>query len=190
MNHLLFLLAITLLQSSGRANPMEIQKHAQDSVVYVQKSIEFIKKVKGKELQDSKFILIDKPFAFEYFDCLTQLLADSLTFSNAELDFIRQKKYPTITGWNRAFFSAITLVSSHAIDSIFKKKSGGWNSFYKNFGGGFSRFSMPIFLRNDTYCIFYSDYSCGWLCGNGQLVLYKMNNGNWEEVRSYCNWIS
>ncbi|MBI2272369.1 MAG: hypothetical protein HYU70_01125 [Bacteroidetes bacterium] len=190
MNHLVFLLAITLLNSFGQTHPVEIQKHTQDSIVYVQKSIEFIKKVKGKELADSRFILVDKPFAFNYFNCLEKLLADSITFSSAELDLIRQKKYPSVTRWSGSFFPAITLISGDTIDSIFKKKTDGWNYFYKNIGGGFGRFSMPIFLRNDTYCIFYADQSCGWLCGEGQLVLYKMNNGKWEEIRSYCSWIS
>lgn len=190
MNHVLFILVITLFHSFGQSIPSKSQKHTQDSIVYIQKSIEFIKKVKGKELQDSKFVLIDKPFTFTYFDCLTQLLADSVTFSSAELNLIRQKKYPSVTRWNESFFPAIKVVSGNTIDSIFKKKADGWNYFNEHFGIGFSRFSMPIFLRNDTYCIFYADYSCGWLCGSGQLVLYKMNNDNWEEIRSYCNWIS
>jgi len=190
MNRLLFLLLITVLISCSQISSIEVKRHHQDSNNYVQRSIEFIKKVKGKELQDSRFILVDKPFAFKYFDCLTQLLADSSTFSREELNFIRQKKYPSVTRWDKSFFPGIKLVSGDTIDSIFQNKSDGWNYFNKHFGGGFSSFSMPIFLRNYTYCIFYSDHSCGWLCGGGQLLLYKMKDGNWVEIGGYCNWIS
>jgi len=137
MKHLLFLLVITSLHSSGQTNAIEIQKNNQDSIKYVLKSIEFIKKVKGKELQDSTFILVDKPFAFKYFDCLSQLLADSLTFSKEELNFIQQKHYPSVTRWNKSFFPAIKFVSDDTIDSIFTKHSDGWNYFNKIFGDSF-----------------------------------------------------
>ena len=93
------------------------KEHIQDSIVYIQKSIEFIRQVKEQELNDTTFKLSDKPFSF-------------------------------------------------------------------------NTFSLPIFLRNYSYCIFYSDNHCGWLCGGGRLTLYKKINNRWQELKSYCNWIS
>ena len=179
-----------LLNACSHADLMAIQKHKQDSISYVQKSIAFIKKVKGKKLQDSAFILVDKPFAFQYFDCLTYLLADSTTFSKEELHFIREKKYPSVAKWDPSFFPAIKIMNSDTLTSIFKRGAGGWTYYYNYYGSSFHSFSMPIFLRNDNYCIFYDDYDCGLLCGKGQLVLYKLIDGQWVELKRFCDWIS
>ena len=190
MKRFLFLFFITSLHSIGQTNLIDIKKSNQDSIKSLLKSIEFIKQVKGKELQDSNFILVDKPFELNSFYCLSQLLSDSSTFSKAELSFIQQKYYPSIIRWNKSFFSTIKLVSSETIDSIFKNQSAGWNYFYKKFGQSFNHFSIPIFLRNYTYCIFYYDVDCGFECGDGHMYLYKLMNGNWIKIATYCNWIS
>ena len=160
MNYIISILISSFFITSCHTNMMAIQRHKQDSISYVQKSIAFIKKVKGKALQDSTFILVDKPFSFQYFDCLTSLLDDSSTFSKEELNFIQKKQYPSVSKWEPLLFPAIRIVSSDTIASIFKRKFDGWAYFYKHFGNSFHSFSMPIFLRNDTYCIFYDDIDC------------------------------
>jgi hypothetical protein len=164
-------------------------KIKQDSVAYIQKCIDFIKQVKQPELSDINFILSDKPFSFDYFDCIQELLTDTF-YTKDELKFIKDKKYLTLSKWTKAFFGNTKIVSSDTIKAIFKDNSKWWLYFNKNIGRSFSTFSVPIFLRNDTYCLFYSDNSCGGLCGRGRLTLYKREYNKWTEVKSYCDWIS
>lgn len=162
----------------------------QDSVVYIRKCIAFIQEIQPQELSDTNFILSDKPFLFEYFDCMENVLADAVTFTKEELSYIKDKKYPSLKKWTEGLLGKIKLVSSDSINAIFRDNKKEWRYFYKNFGASFNNFSVPIFLRNDTYCLFYSDNHCGGLCGGGSLVLYKKENNRWTKVHSYCDWIS
>lgn len=188
---LLLLLSISLF-SCGQTNSTGKSKQnvEKDSIVYLQKCIEFIKQVEQKKLSDTNFILADKPFSFEYFDCIKELLADSTTYTNDELIFIKSRINPSLAKWTKELFPNIKIVSSDTIDSIFKDNSKWWEYYYEHIGRSFNSFSFPIFLRNDTYCLFYSDHHCGGLCGGGRLTLYKKENNKWTEVKSYCNWIS
>jgi hypothetical protein len=162
----------------------------QDSIAYLQKCVEFIKQLSQQEIYDTNFILADKPFSFEYFECIEELLADTGLYTKEELSFIKGKKFPSISKWAEELFRNVKLVSNDTIEAIFKDRSKGWAYYYKHFGHGFSTFSVPIFLRNDSYCLFYSDYHCGGLCGRGTLTLYRKENNKWVGVKSYCNWIS
>lgn len=38
----------------------------------------------------------------------------------------------------------------------------------------------PIFLRDNTICFAYYEYKCGFLCGHGELVILKKENGEWQ----------
>ena len=160
----------------------------QDSIVYVKKCIAFIKEIMPQELSDTTFILADKPFSFEYFECIEELLSDTTSYTKEELSFIKEKQYPSLTKWTKEFFRNTRLVSSDTINAIFKDNSKWWTYFNKHIGRAFNTFS--IFLRNDTYCLFYSDHSCGGLCGSGRLTLYKKENNKWTKVKSYCDWVS
>lgn len=187
---LLLPLSISLLygQNNSKSNPDVTIK--QDSVDYILKSIAFIKQVKQQELSNTNFILSDKPFLFEYFDCIGDLLTDTTFYTKNELAFIKDKKYPLIKYWTKEYFRNTILVSDDTITAIFKDNSKGWAYFYKIIGRNFNTFSVPIFLRDDTYCLFYSDHHCGGLCGGGQLTLYKKEKEKWVKVKTYCSWIS
>lgn len=126
-------------------NLVDKQKRNQDSIEYTQKSVEFIKQVKGQELMNSEFILADKPFAFKYFDCLKELLIDTVIYSKEELTFIEQKKYPSISYWTKIFFPNTKLVSSDTVDLIFEDRSKGWLYFYKKIGHSLIVFLFPFF---------------------------------------------
>jgi hypothetical protein len=190
-----FPLLVSLL-SCGQNNLNEklsltrAKEHIQDSIADIQKSIEFIRQVKKRELNDTTFILSDKPFTFEYFECMEELLNDTSTYSQKEMAYIKQKKYLSLSKWTNECFPKIKLIRSEIIDSLFKNRLEGWSFFHNKIGHSFNIFSLPIFLRNYSYCIFYSDNHCGWLCGGGRLTLYKKINNKWEEFKSYCDWIS
>lgn len=161
-----------------------------DSIEFVKKCVAFIKEVKPQEVADINFLLSDKPFSFEYFDCISDLLTDTTTYTKEELLFIKDKEYPLLTKWTKESFGNTKLVSSDTINAIFKDNSKWWTYFNKHIGRSFYTFSVPIFLRNDSYCLFYSDHHCGGLCGGGNLTLYKKQNNKWTVVKTYCDWIS
>lgn len=193
MIKLILLLCVSVSVSSyGQLNQQTNIKLTglQDSTIYIKKCIAFIKEIKNEQLADTNFILVNNPFSFEYNNCISTLLMDSSTFSNDELTFIKDKQYPTLTKWTKELFTTIKIISQDTLNSIFKDNSKGWNLFHKNIGQSFYSFSIPIFLRNDTYCLFYTDNHCGGECGDGRLILYKKERNKWTEVKSYCNWIS
>ncbi len=177
--------------SQNKSNTTSLNR--QDSIVFVQKCISFIKQIKNQELSDTNFILLDKPFnltKFDLFNCTEQLLSDTSFFTKSELSLIKEKQFPTISKWTVKMFSNIRIISNDTINNIFKDRSKWWTYFYKNYGRSFKTFSVPFFFRNDTYCLFYSDNSCGGLCGEGRLILYQKVNNKWIEIKSYCNWVS
>jgi len=48
----------------------------------------------------------------------------------------------------------------------------------------------PLFIRNGRYCIFYYDYCCGGLCGEGHLVIYKREGNEWKRWWGLYGWVS
>jgi hypothetical protein len=161
-----------------------------DSLTYLQKSIAFIKAIHKNNGESLDTILSDLPADPDKFECMDAVLKDTNTFSREEIAFIKEKRYSVISRWDRTLFPEYHLLSGDTLQVMFEKKGGGWHAFYKKFGSGFHTFSEPIFLRKDTLCLFYHDYSCGYLCGTGHLVLYQKKDRKWEILKEYCDWIS
>ena len=75
--------------------------------------------------------------------------------------------------------------------AVFKEKNNkGWPYMYKKGIRSFHRFSVPVFIKGGDYCIFYSDESCGNLCGSGELAIYKKEHGKWKLWGIISSWIS
>jgi len=162
-----------------------------DSIQYFNEVVQFIKQVKQQQLKDSSFILEDEPSSLDYFDCLQDVIHDTITYSENEIRLIKQQsKHPHIKVWTNSLIPNIKIASADTIRNIFKDDTKGWQYFYTHIGRGVSGFSSPIFLRHFNYCLFYSDNSCGGLCGEGHLTLYKKEKDKWVEIKSYCNWVS
>ncbi|RYY07184.1 MAG: hypothetical protein EOP43_04020 [Sphingobacteriaceae bacterium] len=51
-------------------------------------------------------------------------------------------------------------------------------------------FSKPIFIRNDSICIVYNQYTCGIECGQGTINIYRKVNNKWMEWIFLIQWIS
>ena len=197
MKLLLFLtIIICSLISCGRSHQKNTSDTPQQEVKvadneYLRQTLLFLNDVKQKELNDRDFVLADKPFGFEYFDCLQPLLKDTAHLTASERAFIiEQSKKRLIDFWKTSFFPKISIIDNDTIQSIFQDQAKGWEYFYKHYGQSFSSFSAPIFLRDYKFCIFYSDRSCGNKCGTGQLKLYQKEDGKWKQVETYCDWIS
>jgi len=161
-----------------------------DSVEYVKKIISFIKEVRSRDLADTGFVLSDEPSSLEGLGCIADIREDTAAFTKEELIIIEKRKNPTIKKWSREVFENVRFVNSDTINAILEDTSRGLPFFRSNIGRGFSTFSVPIFLRNDTYCLFYSDHYDAPLAGGGGLGLYRKENGKWKIVKYYCFWIS
>ncbi len=85
--------------------------------------------------------------------------------------------------WKTSDFPGVRLLSRDTVDAVFKVFARHWTYFRAYIGNDFNEFSMPIFLRNDTYCLFYTANYCGGLCGGGNLILYKKQGNGWKIVK-------
>jgi hypothetical protein len=193
--HILLLSALTLLfnyeqDKQPSQTGTSIVASQPVSAEYIRKAIAFIKQVKSSELTNSKFILVSDAVSLNSNDCLQNALADKQFYSSSEKQLIENRAASWQYQWKKTDFSVSKLVKQDTINLIFKTHSKRWDYFNKYVGRDFNEFSLPIFIRNDTYCLFYSANYCGNLCGGGSLVLYKKEKGNWIPVKSYCDWES
>ncbi len=72
------------------------------------------------------------------------------------------------------------------------KKHDGWQVFYAKYPGasGILGFSRVGFNQKHDRALFYSQISCGWLCGTGHYHLLKKESGKWTLVTNSMLWIS
>jgi hypothetical protein len=83
------------------------------------------------------------------------------------------------------------LLDPDTVRSIFKGGLAGWANFHKRTTvPGFYTFSRPIFLRNKKVAIFYSNYSCGYFCGDRELTAFKKITGRWTKWIVLKSWVT
>ncbi|MEE1945649.1 hypothetical protein VRU48_11075 [Pedobacter sp. KR3-3] len=186
--HYFWAVMLAGLLLTGCSTPKErAEKNlATANAAYLKQATDFIRAVAPKD----DYILNDRPDSGAGFNCLDGLKEDSL-LTKAELDYvIQQSTQPPIKKWTTDLIPNTKLISADTISQIFNDRKKGWDYFYKKIGRSVSSYSAPIFLRNNTYCLFYNSNGCGWLCGTGRLSLYKKEGKQWKIVKTYCNWIS
>lgn len=174
-----------------------MQLRQQESVEYIRRSVDFIRQIKqlrqveSRESTELKFILSDVAVSLNSNNCLQQVLADKLFYSEAELTFIEGHAASRYQ-WQKTDFPSVKFVKEDTIKAVFRKAfaSDRWGYFHEHIGRDFNEFSMPVFIRNNTFCLFYSANYCGDLCAEGSLRLYKKEGAHWKLVKSYCDWIS
>ena len=165
-------------------------KSKKDSSNFLQKCAKFIKQTEQNKLSMSSFLLIDKPLSVDNLYCINEIIHDTTTYTSDDLKLIKSQLTNISIKWTKELFTGIKIISNDTLKSIFNNPLKDWKYFFKYFGKGFIKLSVPIFFRNDNYCLFYSDYSCGSLCGQGSLTLYKREKGKWKYIKSYCGWVS
>jgi hypothetical protein len=185
---ILFLIAIVQISCTQPGDPSVQKKIKQDSIAYFHKAIDFINQVALKGHQDSTFKLCDRVPTLASECRLEEIICDTATFTASEIEFIKCKDSSNLPNWNKNQFPNIKIIPWELISAA-AKKNNGWSSLSTEIGR-FHTFSYPVFLRNFTYCLFYSSVYCGFLCGEGSLVLYKYEGGKWREVKTYCHWVS
>lgn len=124
-------------------------------------------------------------------DNLPEILLDSLSFSNQELEYIYNEVIRSNNKhWAVDLISKGEYIPRKEIDRIFKIKSKGWDYFHKKYGPGLYSFSKPVFIKNGTVCFFYLSYNCGSFCSSGSFDIYIKQDGDWIFFNSLYSWIS
>ncbi|HEY9005910.1 MAG TPA: hypothetical protein VIM75_07240 [Ohtaekwangia sp.] len=88
------------------------------------------------------------------------------------------------------FYIDREIVSSDTIDALLQNPEKGWPYFRKKYREGYYTVSKPIFFRENTLCLFSYSYSCGMLCGGGNISIYKKTLFGWRSYISFYDWIS
>ncbi|WP_256005828.1 MULTISPECIES: hypothetical protein [Pedobacter] len=92
--------------------------------------------------------------------------------------------------WKDRLLPGARLLHTDTVQYYLKDRALGWQRMYDRGISGFYTFSNPIFLRNETLCIFQYDFSCGSLCGDGTIMIYRKENGLWKPYINLANWVS
>ncbi|GAB2975056.1 hypothetical protein GCM10027049_06920 [Mucilaginibacter puniceus] len=118
-----------------------------------------------------------------------KITAEERAYINAEIE--KMQKHT----WQERLVLDAQLITADSVKKVFDKSKtdkmfDGWTYFSNKGVDRIYNFSVPIFFRNDTYCLFYCGYGCGWLCGSGTVTVYKKVNGKWEPFSTLASWIS
>lgn len=105
--------------------------------------------------------------------CL-QFIPEKKLLTRQEKEFLKTLvSRSLIKSWSTDMVEKATLINADTVDAMFKDKLYGWANFNKRYGESFYSFSGPFFFRNNTRCLFYSDYSRGWRCDSGAACLVQ-----------------
>ncbi|MNY21558.1 hypothetical protein D3C86_1551150 [compost metagenome] len=129
--------------------------------------------------------------AFSHDTLINNQSQPMLVLSKAEKNLIHSE----IDKLNQKFVNKELLKKSHFIpngklDLILKDPISGWSGFNKKYGKGYYSFSKPIFIRDSSICIFFSNFTCGMLCAQGELSVYKKSGGQWVKWFTLSDFIS
>ncbi|MGA8144499.1 MAG: hypothetical protein WB987_11470 [Candidatus Acidiferrales bacterium] len=85
-----------------------------------------------------------------------------------------------------------TFISKEFTEKNFRDIRNGWARFYKEHpnASGFSDFSAVGYSGDDQEALVYFGHHCGGLCGTGNLVLLRKENGTWVVKNRLTLWIS
>lgn len=122
---------------------------------------------------------------------IERILSDSLVITAEERLYINtQIGKMKDSVWGNNDFLSFRLITTDTVNAILADRKRGWTEMYKRGINRFYVFSVPIFIRNDTYCFFYYGYSCGWRCGQGRFAIYRKEKGKWMPFVVLSEWIS
>ncbi len=95
------------------------------------------------------------------------------------------------TRWDSSLFKYGKLISKDEVKAIFTdRKQQGWQYFKQHYGTELHEFSSPIFIRDNTLCVFYSGHSCDYECGEGALAIFKKEKEDWVLWMTLYVWMS
>lgn len=107
--------------------------------------------------------------------------SDTLVLSAEELKYAKRTiKEMDEKIWDRKLFGRWEELDADELLKMTRSR-WGWEKYYKKYSTGYYSFSKPIFLRDNSICIFYIGYSCGEFCHEADLSVYKTENGKWKK---------
>ena len=125
-----------------------------------------------------------------------QILADSITITSKEKAYINAEiENMGKHIWRQGLVMDAQLITIDSVKNVFDRRKtdrmfDGWTYFRNKGVDRIYSFTLPIFFRNDNYCLFYYDYGCGSLCGEGQVAIYKKVKGKWVKWSVLSSWVS
>jgi hypothetical protein len=190
---ILLLITSMLITELSQAQSNESTKTFIRSVVHEEGKILYVDSISNNtinEMQEalnkdtiSNVIITDKRGKRIVFD-----------FTKKEREYINSElKKMRNYAWSEGLLKNSILLRQDTIGHIFSMKAmlfDKWGYFKSHYGQGFHYFSKPIFLRNNTVCIFYEDYNCGWTCGDGSLNIYVKKGDKWIVKYILYTWDS
>jgi hypothetical protein len=160
---------------------------------YLLNARQFISYYMSTKVRDS-INLSDLAGGHFFRSCEKSLLGDTAFLSEAEKKEIASElDHPLIQRWTTELVGAkIRLINDDTARAIFKDPHlvKDWRVFNAKYGKDLWRFSAPIFVRNNTICIFYSEQVCGNNCGSGEISLYEKDGDSWKLITTFCDWMS
>jgi hypothetical protein len=177
---------------SGKQDTAGPLQETKDFIAYIAHAISFIKQLDSSNLFLNKAVLVDAPVKIDSFNGLKEIVNDTVEFSKAEIALICKEVNPCfLQKWTQTLLPDKKIIKDDTFRKIFTDAHEGYDYLLKHFNTiATCCFSAPVFLRNYTYCICFWGYSCGMLCGEGKLILYKKIKGQWKEVKCYDGWVS
>ena len=76
------------------------------------------------------------------------------------------------------------LLNLDSLRTLIGPRGLGWPDYKKKYSSGYFTFSKPIFLRNDTICIFY----CSFSSGGAELSVFENYSGQWIRLSRIADW--
>lgn len=171
-----------------RSKNLVVYKFKEDSVIYVDSMGTKTRMLRSK----AQPMLLNEMHKGFTRSRLISIVDDSLMLSDSQIAYtLGQFEKANNSKWSKTLIEGAKQITKDTINNVFKdRRINGWAVMYKRGINSFYSFSTPVFIRNDTYCIFYSDNSCGSLCGSGKLAVYKKENGKWTYWGDISSWIS
>lgn len=179
-----------------KAQTWQINGHAiqKDVVGNLKKGLDFIKAITGQELSPTNLVLKNDPKIFKKVECFDEILQFDYYLQKEEWVQIRDSIIPELSQWAKKMEPKLAFDTKELeiTDSISQLKS--WPYFYLNLGNnGIGKniyyCSVPIFLRNNSFCIFYFINQCEFNCGMANFAIYIRNDTKWIELKRYKGWL-
>lgn len=144
---------------------------------------EFINSMLDADSTGQFNLVRDAPFK-PILDDTSIIFQDSVLFTREDVVFMKQQfKDVKEYHWKSGGIMSATIISDAKIRRHFRKKAeDSWTGFKKKFGGGYSRFSIPIFSLDRNTCVIYRSVHCGSLCGHGVILVYRKIDGVWKKI--------
>jgi hypothetical protein len=120
---------------------------------------------------------------------ISEYFNDSFFNPEDSVFLLKQFQKSQYLKWQKGKINGAKIISKRHIKLIFRSDNG-WLKFRKQYGDCLTNFSLPIFTKNDEYCIFYYWTQCDYLAGGGRLNLYQFKDGKWIFIKTYISGVS